>query len=349
MKLLLVGPYPPPYGGIATTVRDLHRYLSGRPGWEVAVLDIGERRREPGGDRIAAPGPSAYLGTLLRFARRGYTIHLETNGHNDKSWLSALACVAAGRLNGGRTVVAFGSGGLPAYLRGARGWRRLVAGLVLRSAGRLICRNLPMREALAEAGAPRERLVVLPGFLGLEATSPAPVPPELAQFLDRHEPVLGVTTGVGPEYGLSLLFAALVALIPVFPRIGLVLMGPGVEPEGEGALRAHVACTGPLPREVALGVMRRLTLFVRPTLIDGDANSVREALELGVPVVASATDYRPPGVLTFRRGDVADLVRAVRQSLEWPEEARRRVEAYRPVEGFARMMTLYRGLAEGAR
>jgi glycosyltransferase involved in cell wall biosynthesis len=54
--------------------------------------------------------------------------------------------------------------------------------------------------------------------------------------------------------------------------------------------------------------MRNLTVFVRPTYTDGDSISVREALALRIPVVASDAAYRPQGVLRFVKGNVHDFV-----------------------------------------
>jgi len=39
-------------------------------------------------------------------------------------------------------------------------------------------------------------------------------------------------------------------------------------------------------------------VYLRPTLTDGDAVSIREALDAGVPVVASNVVRRPRGVVT---------------------------------------------------
>ena len=42
------------------------------------------------------------------------------------------------------------------------------------------------------------------------------------------------------------------------------------------------------------------------------------ALALGVPVVASDTDFRPEGVVLFRRGEVDDLVNTLTRTLQRP-------------------------------
>jgi len=55
------------------------------------------------------------------------------------------------------------------------------------------------------------------------------------------------------------------------------------------------------------GVLKLCDLFVRPTSTDGDAVSVREALWLGVPTIASDAVPRPAGVMVFRSRDSNDL------------------------------------------
>ena len=61
--------------------------------------------------------------------------------------------------------------------------------------------------------------------------------------------------------------------------------------------------------------MSSLDVFVRPTYFDGDASSVREALTLGVRVVASDTDFRPEGVWRFPPGDADALAAAIETAL----------------------------------
>jgi len=65
LKLLLVGPYPPPYGGIAMTMFDLRRYLVGREVGDVIVLNIGEGRRVPSDDYMSAHGYWDFVRLIL--------------------------------------------------------------------------------------------------------------------------------------------------------------------------------------------------------------------------------------------------------------------------------------------
>jgi hypothetical protein len=73
---------------------------------------------------------------------------------------------------------------------------------------------------------------------------------------------------------------------------------------------------GELDHPQALALIARCDAFIRPTTHDGDAISVREALALGVPCVASDVCARPHGAYTFRAGDAMDLTDQVHHALE---------------------------------
>jgi len=54
-------------------------------------------------------------------------------------------------------------------------------------------------------------------------------------------------------------------------------------------------------------LLKRCDHLIRPTTTDGDSISIREALYLGVGVIASDCVDRPAGVITHRTGDWRDL------------------------------------------
>src|SRR5262249_42539278 len=148
-----------------------------------------------------------------------------------------------------------------------------------------------------------------------------------------------------------LLVGALRRLRRAQPRIGLVVMGGGdsqpsaralLEREG---LKDAVLLLGDVRHELCLAVMARADLFVRATLADGDALSVREALALGVPVVASDAARRPPGTALFRSGSEDDLVAQIEVALS---RQRPSVAESRPSAGcIERLLEIY-GQVAGA-
>ncbi len=126
-----------------------------------------------------------------------------------------------------------------------------------------------------------------------------------------------------PERGLAVVLGAVQRLVPTHPDLGAILMGWQVGPKtrpliGELGLAAHAVCLGEVSHDRCLALLGASDVTVRSTFVDGDAITVREALALGVPVVASDTAFRPEGVTLFRRGDVADLTAKLGEVLGRP-------------------------------
>jgi len=312
-NVLIVGDYPPPYGGLSVQVSVLRGLLDASGAHRCRVLDIGESRRERRPECLPARTPIEFGGRLLRHAAAQWVIHLHTSGHNTSSWLAALACATAGLLNGRKTALSLGSGQAPDWIRQSRGAMRAVVRLTLALTNTIICRNERSRAAIAALGIPARKIVVVSGFYGLGPAVGATLPDAVETFLREHSPVVGAVASIGPEYGLPLIAEAAAGLRTVHPRLGLLLMGPARFEHA--ALAGDLLQAGQLPHATVLAAMRRLDVFVRPTYFDGDASSVREALALGVPVVASDTDFRPEGVIVFRRGHVDDLTNKLAQTL----------------------------------
>ncbi len=313
MKVLIVGDYPPPYGGSSVQVSVLHQRLSDLPGVTCRVLDIGTSRHRRRPECLPARHAVEFAGRLLSRAARGYVVHLHTNGHNFKSWLVTLACAVAGLFNGRRTLVSLGSGSAPDFIEQAGPATRLILRTALRLMGGIVCRNERARDAVVGLGIPGDKIAIVSGFYGVGAHRRTEIPETIDEFLRRHSPVVAAIASSGAEYGIPLVLEASRRLGASYPRLGVLLVGR--EPFDDPELDGNLLATGELPHELVLAIMARLTLFVRPTYFDGDASSVREALTLGVRVVASDTDFRPDGVVLFRRGDVRDLTEKIAEVL----------------------------------
>jgi glycosyltransferase involved in cell wall biosynthesis len=309
MKVLIVGDYPPPYGGSSVQVSVLHHRLSALRGFTCRVLDVGTARRRKRPECLPARNAAEFAVRLLSYAARQYLVHLHTNGHNFKSWLMTLACAVAGLANGRRTLVSIGSGSAPDFIETARPASRLIITVALRLIGGVICRNERGRATILGLGIPGDKVAIVSGFYGIGMHRPSAFPPPIDEFLRAHSPVVAAIASSGPEYGIPLLLEATRRLATSYPRLGVLLVGP--ERYADPGLDGNLLATGELRHELVLAIMRRLDLFVRPTYFDGDASSVREALMLGVRVVASDTDFRPDGVVRFRKGDARDLTEKI--------------------------------------
>jgi glycosyltransferase involved in cell wall biosynthesis len=146
----------------------------------------------------------------------------------------------------------------------------------------------------------------------------------LASFFATHDPVLISVGLLEPEYDLPLQITALPKIRDRFPNTGLLLIGSGSREESlrsqiqSSPCSEHILLAGDVPHSATMEAVRRSRLMLRTTLYDGDALSVREALELGTPVIATDNGMRPAGVRLIPISDLQGLLRAVEEAMLQP-------------------------------
>lgn len=306
MKLLLVGPYPPPHGGVSVHVAGLKKRAD-RDGVQCRVLNS-DRTAPASLNYLHTRSSLQFIITLVRHSFDGWTIHVHTNGHNTKSWLVALACALAGAAGRKPAHLTLHSGMAPAYLSDSI-LRRWLAWITCVLFGRITCVSLHIRTTLESLGVHSGKIEVahaanesVESSVSLARRSSAEAIGDIAKWLEKHRPVLAATGSARPEYGFNVLLDAVERLTPRYPNVGCVVMGLNNPNRPE-----NVLTLGDIPHLDCLGLMSRADVFVRPTFADGDSISVREALALNVPVVASDCARRPDGTILFETGNSEDL------------------------------------------
>lgn len=316
MKILLLGPYPPPHGGVQTNLVAIREYLRAR---EVPCLVINlTRHRQPERDGLYFPRSARDLiGLLLRLDYD--VIHLHFGGELHRRLL--LLALLAGCLPGRRAVLTFHSGGYPSSAAGKQTGRWSLAGVALRSLDRLIGVNPELADFFERLGVPRRKIRVVCPFAGARFDSAQALPPALGAFMAVHQPRLVTVSGLEPEYDIPLQIHGMEKILSTHPDAGLVILGTGSR---EAEMRALIASkpyaqsillAGDVPHSTTLCVLSKADLFLRTTLYDGDSISVREALSIGVPAVVSDNHMRPPGVRLFPIGDQGAMERLVLDTL----------------------------------
>jgi glycogen(starch) synthase len=347
MKLLLIGPYPPPHGGISVHVAEAKRQLD-EAGVRCVVLNL-DRNASESDQYICFRSSLELLPLLIRYARDGWTLHLHINGHNAKSWVIALLCGAAGRLAPAR-LLTLHSGMAPAYLTTGGIWRRYAAWLACLLYDRVIVVNRQIRDVIASLGVSMDSLEELPAYL--PAPSSPALPAAVVELLRQSQPLITTVLFFRPEYGFDLLVQALARLRRRYRNLRCLVMGSGEqETEARELVRREglediVILAGDVPHELCLSYIALSDLFVRTTLKDGDSISVREALSLGVPAVVSDVGARPPGALLFQAGNLEDLIAKMDATLAAMPRRKRQESAALPASGERhRLLDIYRRIA----
>jgi glycosyltransferase involved in cell wall biosynthesis len=283
------------------------------------VLNIDPRAPESDA-YIKISGAAGLMRELLRHAWSGWSLDVHTNGHNPKSWFIAFSCGLAAQLGAGGRLTLH-SGLAPAYIRGSRKLKRHVVHLACALFDEVVCVNQEIAEAVTALGVKRERIGIMPAFLPIESPS-ARIPNEIDTWIREHRPLISATMFFRPEYGFEVLTDGIRRLRQSHPSIGCLIMGTGEDREAaealveDAGLSDSVYLAGDLGHELCLTIMAKSAAFVRPTFRDGDSISVREALALGVPVIATDVGTRPEGTILFEPSDVDGLVDRLNRLLD---------------------------------
>ncbi len=316
LKILQIGPYSLPHGGVQGHVFALRRYIE-RRGAKCEVIDMNRQRRTDGAG-VYGPKTAAELARLLLTLRYDVA-HLHVGG-NLTARLAGLALLCTARPHR-KSVFTFHSGGYPSSPAGRSARPQSLRGLALRRFDRVVGVNEEIGEWFRQVGVAPERIRVIRPY-ALPAAPPEVVPPEpLRSFMSKHKPLLISVGLLEPEYDLPLQIEALGRLREKFSDAGLVLIGSGSLEEdlrqriASESYGEHILLCGDVEREATLRVIADSDAMLRTTLYDGDSISVREAVHFGVPVVATDRAPRPEEVRLVQAQDLDGLIEATEHAL----------------------------------
>jgi glycosyltransferase involved in cell wall biosynthesis len=345
-SVIQLGVYPPPHGGVQTNVVAIHERLQDR-GVRSHVISL-SRHRHAGIPNVFFPSTALEVARLL-LTLPAKIIHFHVGGDITNRLVALAALINS--LPGRRSVLTLHSGGYPTSAQ-ARDTRRVkLIHAVFRRFDALVGVNPEVKAFLASSGIAPGKVHQLEPFPHLTRIKPGSASdPRLDSFCDLQKPLLATVGLLEPEYDLPLQFAILRQLRTRYPEVGLVIAGSGslhdelgrqiaVEPHNERILLA-----GDVPHPITIELIRRADVLLRTTLYDGDAISVREALQLGTPVVATDNGMRPANVFLAPIGDANAVAMQVMSVLEAPRtdaEAPPKLEQH---DGIDDTLALYESL-----
>lgn len=292
LSIALVGPLPPPAGGMANQTRQLAELLQGE-GARVELVQTNAPYRPAWVGRLRGLRALArllpYLHALWRGAGRNDLMHLMAN--SGWSWhLFAAPAIWIARLRGIPVVVNYRGGEAGDFLRRSA---RLVHASMRRTAALVVPSGF-LQEVFARHGMPAR---VVPNIVDLQRFRPAERPD--GQALPDAFPIILVARNLEAIYDNATALRAFARVLKRQPGARLVIAGTGPE---EAALRAlaaelgvgeHVEFAGRLDRDAMAARLRGSSVALNPSRVDNMPNSVLEALASGVPVVSTSVGGVP--------------------------------------------------------
>lgn len=356
--ICVVGPLPPPSGGMANQCEQLVRLLR-EEGLEVELVRTNEPYRPAwvGSVPMLRAGIRLlpYLRALWRAAGRARVIHVLAN--SGWAWhLFAAPAMLIARLRKTPVIVNYRGGNADSFLACAPRH-------VLRMLGKASLRVTPsvfLRRVFLAHGLTAE---VIPNIIDLSRFVPAPP----RSFGDA--PQLVVTRNLEPIYDISTAIRAFAAIMPVFPGARLTIAGSGPElPRLQAlvvklGLQGQIRFSGRIENADIPALYSVADCLLNTSTVDNMPISILEAFASGVPVVSTCAggipDLVEQGVsgLLVPIGDyqamARELIRVLQdpslagslrqaglrqaQDYAWPQVRKQWLEAYRHVASARRI------------
>ncbi len=341
-----LGVYPPPHGGVQTNVVAIHERLEER-GVKSSVISM-SRHRHVGIPNVFFPTSALEVASLL-VRLPADVVHFHIGGDISNRLIGLGAFLNA--LPGRRSVLTLHSGGYPTSAQARETRRVKVIHAVLRRFDALVGVNPEVKAFLASSGIAAEKVHQLQPFpLLSRVKARSTSDPRLDAFCARQRPLLATVGLLEPEYDLPLQFKVLRLLRERYPQVGLVIVGSGslrdelikqicAEPHNE-----HILLAGDVPHPSTIELIRRADVLLRTTLYDGDAISVREALQLGTPVVATDNGMRPANVFLAPIGDAGAIAAQVTNVLGTDRKVKTAITSEPQRDGIDETLELYESI-----
>ena len=371
MKIDIIGSYPPPYGGMSIHVQRLSEHLEkigiNHTIYDTTALRNAQALPRKGKHVVAITSPlkwllkyffqndadlvylcvgsswklRLYFGLIIGLIRRKKVIIVI--GGNDLSWPYAISCL--------REPDASFSG-------------KLVTKLVicsLKQASFIVCVNPDISSLMLSLGIKPSRIETIPGFVPplVKKEDMTEIPQEVWGFIENHSPIISANAfrirfyQNQDLYGIDMCIELCASLKSAYPQIGFVFNLPDIgDYDYFNELKRRITEKGiednflfqTEPYQF-YPILMKSDVFVRPTNTDGDAVSLREALYLKTPSVASDVVPRPEGTVLFKNRDVADFIARVKMVWDNYGYYKSKMESLEVENGLSKILEMYRRLA----
>jgi glycosyltransferase involved in cell wall biosynthesis len=279
-SIMLVGPLPPPSGGMANQTRQLAQLLAAE-GCEVTTVQVNLPYRPAWIGRVrgirAVFRLGAYVLRLRREIRHVELVHVMAN--SGWAWhLCAAPAIWMGSLVGVPVVVNYRGGDAEAFF--ARGFGRIRP--TLARARAVIVPSGFLQRVFERYGVAAR---IVPNIVSLEAFRPAAKTPAAPHLL--------VARNLEPIYDVGTALRAFAIVVERFRDACLTVAGSGPDREELGRLAQElgvtdrVRFTGSLENSKLPALYGAANVVVNSSLVDNFPISLLEAMACGVPIVST--------------------------------------------------------------
>lgn len=347
LSIALVAPFPPPYGGMGVRFEQMAQCLEKKG---VCV------------EKVCLDAADGFLPRFLVFFQssiqilklRAVILHVVTG--SIPNFIALTPVLLAAKISG-RTIVLSIGGGYWERESVLNSFRSKTVRMLLRLPDVIIACNKELIRAMTLLGVAPDNLEYISNALPDEYGSlcSIPVPNEFSSIRKNRSVVLLYVGAMKPWYGLLETLDMLAGLRENgFDAVLVALVKEGGD-KGFSSILAERAESLSI-REYfhtfisvpwAVSAMAQSDAIIRATnTIEGDSRAVREALAIGVPVIASDIGHRPDGVILFKAGDASSMQKVVENTLSLSSKKITTSDNTEGKENIRRILEIYRQLQD---
>lgn len=283
-SILLVGPLPPPFGGMANQLQQLARLLE-EEGSRVSIVQVNAPYKPAWAEELKGIRAlfrfAPYLANLWRDIGRNDICHVFAN--SGWSWhLFAAPAIWIASVRRKKVVLHYHGGEAEAFFR--KQYRFVVP--TLRRCAKVIVPSGFLKEVFLRFGVEAD---IVPNVVNLKMFSPASV----VSDLPKGRFTILVPRNLDPVYDVATAIRAFALVKNDIAEAELFIAGIGAERQklenlvGELELASSVKFLGKLTNEQMVEVYRIADVTLNPSLADNLPISLLESLAAGVPVVTT--------------------------------------------------------------
>ena len=326
MKLLEIGPYPPPDSGWSVRIKFIKEACD-NAGYDCRVLNLGRSRRIKNDKYIDVQNGIDYIKKLVRYRFKGYHFHIHMNAQAVKGPLLSLTALLVSLLTLKKAAITFHGGVQQLYFpRKSAGKMYGILYLNFLLSGLIVCNNEDIKLHIAAYGPfiKKDKVKPIPAFsVQYLQYKEVPLSQDIERYINSKKHLILCYIVLRNGFYIDTLIDA---LREIHDDTGVILTGiREVEDEKVQDMElelnklrdnGRVLTIDNLDHDQFMTLLKRCDIYLRTPVSDGVASSVLEALSQNVPVVASENGKRPSGVVTYPADDSAALIDTIRDVLQ---------------------------------
>lgn len=316
MKIVLIGTYPPPYGGISVHIKRMKQYL-GKSGAQVVIYS--ESKKEPASIKRIKTYKSFIF--IIPFIR-GDIFHFHTLNKKIRILLGFY------KMLGKKIILTIHGESLNEQINGSNFLVRALLLKSLKKIDKIICVNPKNRNELLGLGFNQNKIVNIPSYIHPmeEKNDIDNIPKEIWSFMEKSDFLISANGCIRfynneDLYGFDMLVELISKLNYSNIEAKLLVCVLDVQGQCEEERNYYNKIKKSI-EDLKLGekikfyeaensefypILKKSKLFIRPTNTDGYGVSIAEAIYYKVPAIASDVCVRPQGTILFKARDKKSL------------------------------------------